>query len=201
MAYYRKRLQASALQALIATVSPAGPYPLPLADWIALRINPAGWRGWLAPGLAHAFLWTLTSFNRSARDSARQEAIRRLETFYASWWRVAPAYPGWMVILTPGFWIYILELQRIVDTVPEPYSTRHIRDQTDWSGFTPSQMADLLRGPNVDWGPLAEAVETKNRDAARWSRLREKTIKTAKQWSPEVSFRDVSLVKETKTPT
>lgn len=185
LAYYTRQSQkAAAFASVLATLSPTGSYSLPLADWIALANQPRVWGGWLPPGLAHAVLWTITSFNRMERDQAIQKAQERLDHFYANWIGVAKAYPGLVVIFSPGFWIYILTLIELTTAERVAYSTKSIRDNTDWSHFTTAQMNELLAGIDFDWGPLAEALDSKN-DVSKAAKLRSRILKTQKSWSPD----------------
>lgn len=185
LAYYtRKSQKAAAFASVLATLGPTGSFSLPLSDWIALANQPRVWGGWLPPGLAHAVLWTITSYNRMERDQAIQKASERLSHFYANWIGVAKGYPALITIFSPGFWIYILTLTELVNAERVAYSTKSIRDNTDWARFTTAQMNELLAGIDFDWGPLAEALDSKN-DVTKAARLRSQILKTQRQWSPD----------------
>lgn len=193
LAYYtRKSQKAAAFASVLATLSPTGSYSLPLSDWIALANQPRVWGGWLPPGLAHAILWTITSFNRMERDQAIQKAQERLTHFYANWIGVARGYPAPLTIFSPGFWIYILTLTELISAERVAYSTKSIRDNTDWSRFTTAQMNELLAGIDFDWGPLAEALDSKN-EVTKAARLRSQILKTQRQWSPDPSWPGTQL--------
>jgi hypothetical protein len=194
LAYYDNKSQrASAMASVIATLGPSGCFKLPLAGWIALANQSRVWGGWLHPGLAHAVLWTITSFNRMERDNALQRSKDALQHFYGHWMDVAKGYPALITILSPGFWIYILTLTELVTAEVATYSTRSIRENTDWSHFTVDQLNELIAGIDFDWGPLAEALDTKN-DVTKAARLRSQILKVARSWSPDASWPGMELV-------
>jgi len=194
LAYYDNKSQrAAAFASVIATLGPSGCFKLPLAGWIAIANQSRVWGGWLHPGLAHAVLWTITSFNRMERDNALQRSKEALSHFYGHWMGVAKGYPALITILSPGFWIYILTLTELVNAEVEHYSTRSIRENTDWSHFTVDQLNELMRGMDFQWGPLAEALDTKN-DVTKAARLRSQILKNARSWSPDSSFPGMELV-------
>jgi len=194
LAYYDNKSQrAAAMASVIATLSPSGCFSLPLASWIALANQPRCWGGWLHPGLAHAVLWTITSFNRMERDNALQRSKDALQHFYGHWMGVAKGYPALITILSPGFWIYTLTLTELVTAERAAYSTRSIRENTDWSYFTVDQLNELMAGIDFDWGPLEEALDSKN-SVTKAARLRSQILKTARSWSPDSSYPGSELV-------
>jgi hypothetical protein len=194
LAYYDTKSQrAAAFASVIATLGPSGCFRLPLADWIALANQPRVWGGWLHPGLAHAVLWTITSFNRMERDNALQRSKDALEHFYRHWMDVAKGFPALLTILSPGFWIYILTLTELVSAEVATYSTRSIRENTDWSHFTVDQLNELIAGADFGWGPLAEAMDTKN-DVSKAARLRSQILKITRSWSPDSSFPGMEVI-------
>jgi len=210
--------RARALIGLVAALGPSGPVSLPLADWIALRINPVGWRYSLVPGAAHAVLWALTSLNRTSRDASYRRALASLYEFIspwiadflnwtqrfplefkplacrASWHRLAaPGFPAWFTLLTPDFWVYTLGLLKVLEVELPRYSTKRIRDilGSDWSNIQ-SQMPELLKEPEVDWGPLME-VASQEKKPWEIADVRRLILKVESSWTPDSIPLHISL--------
>nr|UJQ92499.1 MAG: putative RNA-dependent RNA polymerase [Mitoviridae sp.] len=196
LAFYSEGAKRSrALQGLLAVLGPSGSAALPIADWIAMRISPAGWGNWLNPGLAHAILWVMTSLNRTERDNANARCVSDYNVFWTDWPRLATrGFPSLLGIMGPGFWIYVGELYEILSRDVVRYSTRHIRDNTDWSSFTTVQMQELLEGAEFDWGLLAEAKDLRS-EADRMARLRRKILSVQGSWSPDSQMPSVALTR------